>query len=603
MTYTPLQPDEIRDIEKALKQDPGLAYVNVLLNLDDAKNPQEFARALGQASIVRRNLVLEPDVQDVLNSALARNSRRMGVTDTDYEEIISPILYRNSPELPSERAAESFTQFGNRQDWAAARTGSEKLVTDTRKIIASTKRIEDLDELDVRGNGSIYRMFAAGELTPEDAKKLIDQVNYRRINLLQAKGVISKSVKNNTKEKGGVRGIALLEPSILRGSDGQKAQIYKAAIQTSESSDELAQVYSIIQSDVTSPAYLDVLEEALTAKTFIIGEIEDVARVRAPQVARSAIDEDAILSANRAQTELDAARFEAGRPENRGDVITVAKRDADGNIVKNSSGEIVTEEYEQFGGGGGTLINTAVFNPPKPRPNVKPTDIRLAPYGSGYTERTVYNAQNSDATIAVARDFDSPGEILTANAARGRVQVRFNSAGKAEAYYPGPGEPRPGRETPIFQINHGDANYQQKVDEIVEQLNQLYEIRGAEPLTINFAGNSLVNLGDGTVSGIAKAQSDSNAFARNLLDGILDHPNRNFEIGLARSGGQHGYDTAFIKAASENGIPTGVRHPSGQYGGVMVANPIDETARPIFLSEKQYLAYTRGNIDVLLGKL
>jgi len=343
MTYTPLQPSEIIDIEKAIKQDPGLAYVNVLLNLDDAKNPQEFARALGQASIVRKNLILEQDVQSVLNSALARNSRRMGVTDTDYENIISPILYRNSPELPSERAAESFTQFGERQDWAAARTGSEELAVNTRKVIASTKRIEDLDELDIKGNGSIYRAFAAGELTPQDAKKLIDQVNYRRINLLQSEGVISKSVKNRIRDEGGVRGIALLDPSILRGSDGQKAKIYKAAIQTSESSDELAQVYSIIQNDVTSPAYLDVLEEALTAKTSIIGDIEDVARVRAPQVARSTIDEESVASANRALTQDEARRAasDSSRPEFPRDVEDINPEDTifrgflteDGSVV------------------------------------------------------------------------------------------------------------------------------------------------------------------------------------------------------------------------------------------------------------------------------
>jgi hypothetical protein len=462
MTYTPLQPDEIIDVEKALKQDPGLAYVNVLLNLDDAKNPQEFARALSQASIVRKNLVLEPNFQDILNSTLARNSRRMGITDTDYEDIISPILYRNSPELPSERAAESFTEFGGRQDWAARMTSSEELAVNTRKIIASTKRIENLDELDIKGNGSIYRMFVAGELTPEDAKKLIDQVNYRRINLLQSDGVISKSVKNRIRDEGGVRGIALLDPSILRGSDGQKAQIYKAAIQTSESSDELAQVYSVIQSDVTSPAYLDVLEEAITAKTSIIGDIEDVARVRGPQLARSTVDEESVTSANRALVENEARRAasDTSRPEFPRDVEDISPEDTifrgflteDGSVVdKLSEGQKWAKDENKkrieavVGGAKSRLIDAskeAALPPPKNRrpwlmsyrdsPNhpMKPEfagestmDLILSGNRTGTTRPSNYNIDVGDAI-----DFaDNNGRVIRVEITKAPYQLPTSS--------------------------------------------------------------------------------------------------------------------------------------------------------------------------------
>jgi hypothetical protein len=260
------------------------------------------------------------------------------------------------------------------------------------------------------------------------------------------------------------------------------------------------------------------------------------------------------------------------------------------------------DSWEQFGGGQSRLIDRSLFVTPKPRPGVTPTEIRLAPQGTGYVERTVYNAQNSDVTIAVARNFESPGEILTANAARGRVGVQFDSRGKARTFYPPPGQPNPGKQTPIFQIGHGDVNYAASVDDIVNELNKIYAVKG-KPVTVNFAGNSLASLGDGTLQGARQSQLDANAFARKLLDSIMDHPNRNFEIGLARSGGQHGYDTAFIKAASDNGIPTGVRHPSGQYGGVMVSNPIDEAAMPMFMSEKQYLRFANGDIDSFIGKV
>jgi hypothetical protein len=584
MTYTPLQPDEIIDVEKALKQDPGLAYVNVLLNLDDAKNPQEFARALSQASIVRKNLVLEPNFQDILNSTLARNSRRMGITDTDYEDIISPILYRNSPELPSERAAESFTEFGKRQDWAARMTSSEELAVDTRKIIASTKRIENLDELDIKGNGSIYRMFVAGELTPEDAKKLIDQVNYRRINLLQSDGVISKSVKNRIRDEGGVRGIALLDPSILRGSDGQKAQIYKAAIQTSESSDELAQVYSIIQSDVTSPAYLDVLEEAIAAKTSIIGDIEDVARVRAPQVARSTIDEESIASANRAITQDEARRAldDDTRPAFPGDDVD-PEETTNRRLVTNPE----TGQLEEVVEGGATnkMLNRSLSTPPEP-PSVPPGQSGMLPgnernVGPGaYNSRTVDNAQQADITIAIAANRGTGGEWLTERAALGGAGVRrgINKRGQ-EAWVSDYGsDGQYGRVTALEKIDHLSADIDSHVDSIVSQLNRVSAQQG-RPVIINGAGNGLASL---------PSQAEADAFARHLIKRIVENPNRSFEIDYLVTGGQNGYDVALAKAAKAYGIRVRINPPYTSRGSIMLQDPND-IENMIFMSPEEYV--------------
>jgi hypothetical protein len=341
-------------------------------------------------------------------------------------------------------------------------TSSEELAVNTRKIIASTKRIEDLDELDIKGNGSIYRMFVAGELTPEDAKKLIDQVNYRRINLLQSDGVISKSVKNRIRNEGGVRGIALLDPSILRGSDGQKAQIYKAAIQTSESSDELAQVYSVIQSDVTSPAYLDVLEEAITAKTSIIGDIEDVARVRGPQLARSTVDEESVTSANRALVENEARRAasDTSRPEFPRDVEDISPGDTifrgflteDGRVVdklaegqKWAKGEDGKRIQAAVGGGRNRIINAskeAALPPPKnkrpwlmsyrDRPNhpMRPEfagestmDLILSGNRTGTTRPSNYNIDVGDAI-----DFaDNNGRVIRVEITKAPYQLPTSS--------------------------------------------------------------------------------------------------------------------------------------------------------------------------------
>ena len=597
--YVPLQPEQIKLVQDSIAADPIGTVAQSIEMMNGAQTSQQFGRSLEIASLSRLGIGTGDEAfvfNRMLDGAVRNNARRLGIP----EEEVDVILYTNSRQLPSESVQESFTAAGTRQDWRAAQTQSEKFYSQNNKAVAKTKRVEELDAFDTTRNGVIYRALATGELTPPDAARLVNQVNYRRIRLLQENGILPKSIVNRTKAEGGNRGVDLIKSTTVIGTDARKAAVYKAAIQTSESSDEVSQVYVLMRSDIVSPAYLDELEAITDAKIATLANIEDVVATRRPVVGSSTIDEDAVASANRAQTELDAARFEADRPENRGDIVTVAKRDKDGNIIKDFEGKTITEQYEQFGGKKSTLIDRSLFTAPAPRSGVTATKIRLSPHGTGYVERTVYNAQNSDATIAVARDFESPGEILTANAARGRVGVQFDSRGKARTFYPAPGQPNPGRQTPIFQISHGDSNYVASVNNIVDELNKIYVLKG-QPVTVNLAGNSLASLGDGTLQGARQAQLDANAFARKILDSIMDHPNRNFEVGLARSGGQHGYDTALIKAASDNGIPTGVRHPSGPYGGVMVADPIDEAAKPMFMKQKEYLRFANGDIGALIG--
>lgn len=597
MDYVPLTRAEVKEIELAVAEDPVGSYFAVLQNYDEARNPADFGRVMEQARILRKNASLDPAYEQSLNSALARASARFGVPQTKFEEIIEPILYRNSPQLPRQ-----VSKVGSElEEVTEASMTSNRFRIDTNKAIKAAKKSSDLDDIDTNNRGLVGRALESGEINEMDAKRLIDQVNYTRVRLLQNEGIIPSGFKNNVRAQGGKRGIELLE-NMGEFSDVRKAKLYKVAIQTAESNDEVAQVYALAISDIRSPALLDELEGILDSRTSYLGRIEGIVPDRLARPVETTIDEASFRQANQAQTELDELRFEADRPENLQPGISVPAIQKNGKPLLDDKGNVVYKFVPTYGDSKGGVINRALFSDPGPRPGVEPTAIRTKPLGTGYVERTFYNAQNSDATIAVAKDFDTAGEILTSNAAKGLVGIERNSAGNVVTYRPLPGQPNPGRSTPVFQINHGDSNYQAIVDDIVQQLNEVYKTKN-QPLTINFAGNSLFNLGNKTADGIISAQRDANGFARKIVDSIMDHPQRRFEVGLARSGGQHGYDTAFIKAASENGISTGVSHPSGLYGGVMQAHPLSDELRPIFLSESQYRRFVNGDVEVILKKL
>jgi hypothetical protein len=206
---------------------------------------------------------------------------------------------------------------------------------------------------------------------------------------------------------------------------------------------------------------------------------------------------------------------------------------------------------------------------PPPVPNVAPGSGRIIQADKAtnqgyrsYVPRTIENAQSSDVTIAVAKDFSTAGEQLTYGAARGSRKAEFgrnprDSRTDYDHWYSVSGnEGQFGTPKPITQIPHMAEDLGRYVDEIVETLNQVAAQTG-RPVTINGAGNGIARI---------SSQADADTYARHILSQILEHPNRNFEVGLVRSGGQNGYDIAFNKAAKVYGIPTEINpsyHPSG----------------------------------------
>lgn len=591
--YRPLNPEEVADVARFVSEDPVAAVFQTIDLFENTKNVEDFVRVLQISNLVRRGTGNDRKViGTMLDTVMTRRARALNVS----EDVVDPVLYTNSKDMPDVIAARVNP---TKAQIEAKYTDSDRLRTDTAKVIRNARKMEELDTIDTLNNGGLVgRAVAKGEITSADAAYLLNQANYRRVFLLKKSGVLGDSVKNNVRAQGGTRGIDMI-PNMSEFSEARKVQIYKTAIHTSETPEEALQVYAMARSDIRSVTFLDELDEVATIRTNRTIDLEGVEATRPTQRFSSTIDEDAITSANRAQTDFDAARMEASRPENLGDTVTEFKRDAKGKILLDEDGnKIVDETFEMFGKGKATVIDRSLLSMPPARP-VKRSALDMEPSPrTGYIERTVYNAQNSDATIAVARDFDSPGEILTANAARGLTGVQIDSQGKARAFKALAGQPRPGRETPIFQINHGDSGYRNSVDDIVTSLNSLSDSRKGQPLTVNFAGNSLNSIvgNKKPAAEIVKAQAEANAYARHVLDAIMDHPQRKFEVGLARSGGQHGYDVAFINAARDHGIPVAVRYPSGQYGGVMMSNYIDDSLKPVFLKMKDYIKFANGDL-------
>ena len=156
---------------------------------------------------------------------------------------------------------------------------------------------------------------------------------------------------------------------------------------------------------------------------------------------------------------------------------------------------------------------------------------------SSYRDRTIWNAKNSDLTVAFAINFDTHGEILTRKA-----------AGKKYLAIP--------LDTPIEIAS--------------DMLKQAINRTNAK--VINIAGHSAYTLQKLVDYEMAV---DISAYIYNVLKGIPH------EISMIRCGGQSGADLAGAVAAWKLGIPCEVMMPKGR-------RIKDENGIDIFLREGDF---------------
>ena len=148
---------------------------------------------------------------------------------------------------------------------------------------------------------------------------------------------------------------------------------------------------------------------------------------------------------------------------------------------------------------------------------------------SGYRERTMKNA-SADATIAIAIDFSTAGEILTKKSV-------LNQKNK---YIP----------IQLTTLSITDD----LIDSIVTELNTINKIFGIE---LNIAGNGIYTF----KNKITQQQLDD--YVYNILHKVINSPRLNTKINSTRSGGQTGIDEAGAKASIKLGLPTTVLAPLG----------------------------------------
>lgn len=144
---------------------------------------------------------------------------------------------------------------------------------------------------------------------------------------------------------------------------------------------------------------------------------------------------------------------------------------------------------------------------------------------AGYRERTITNA-SADATIAIATDFSTAGEKLTASSVKGQQKM----------YIP-------------VKLT-GTAVSNDTIDAIVDRLNK------AKASSVNIAGN-----GAYTLTHYTQRQIDDVVF--DLLNRVVNHSQLHMKPTLIRSGGQSGIDEAGVKAAQRLGIEALVVAPKG----------------------------------------
>ena len=146
--------------------------------------------------------------------------------------------------------------------------------------------------------------------------------------------------------------------------------------------------------------------------------------------------------------------------------------------------------------------------------------------GEMYRNRTIKNA-SADATIAIAVNFETPGEKLT----------KSSVVNQGKKYIP--------IDAKVLEVTES------RVNKVVDMLNSV------NAKTLNIAGNGIY-----TMKGLY-TQEQLDEFSYQLLKAITESPNLKNKIVSIRSGGQTGFDEAGAKAGIRLGIPTTVLAPKG----------------------------------------
>lgn len=131
--------------------------------------------------------------------------------------------------------------------------------------------------------------------------------------------------------------------------------------------------------------------------------------------------------------------------------------------------------------------------------------------------------------------------------------------------------------TDMFRLGHLSGQMDIVIDDIVDHLNTV-AARTDGSVIINGTGNALDVL--------QGSQQQANNYASRILERILNHPGRNFQVAQVVSGGDTGYDIAFAHAARRLGIPVRVQPAVTKTGKPMVHTTRQLKQRPNITKEE-----------------
>ena len=162
-----------------------------------------------------------------------------------------------------------------------------------------------------------------------------------------------------------------------------------------------------------------------------------------------------------------------------------------------------------------------------------------------YSGRTEKNAQWSDITLAIAEDFGTTGELLTAEAAGAELEYEDVVSKNGNTYTKRKGIKK-------VQGKYLPVEYNSDAKIVAESILKQIEDRNLpkENIKLNIAGNGLSNL--------KGKQEEYDKLVTDVIKILLDN---GISISEIRSGGQTGMDEAGIKAAMALKIPASILAP------------------------------------------
>ena len=328
VTLRPLNRQQNTELAELGRQDPLNALGTAENFLYDAANPEQFAVALQAVASIRRGLKMNPTSRPMraLDQMIEENAVRLGVP----RDVVETAPLKNTAARARGIFDDALAQDVRPDERAVFFTSSvmNKLKTAEGSAPSLLRSINSY-VIDPQG-GAILKMLSAGQIDQAQANYLFNHADKIYRSIAKNAGVYVPKGK-------GMKALSDARLSKLPGAE--RSRVYQYAMNTAESQDELAAISTMWRNDIRNLNYIDELDMVEGIASARINRVGDV-KPWQPVTSRGSrgVDEQSVRRADTAQRDLDAARFEATRPEGQGPIIRdvtptgEASREATGTV-------------------------------------------------------------------------------------------------------------------------------------------------------------------------------------------------------------------------------------------------------------------------------